>query len=951
MLLERSLHMPAIRILTPALLLVLVLPALSGCQVETGVNNRHLQGVVTVPPLPLWEKEVIPRAFDDENTLRRENNDERAFAEGPFTIAHGYHIIRGWSEDLCAPLALDPELATQEAACSPPFPTALGPDKDFYRVKVSYRGPVLFRARLVDEDLPHDVDIDLIITELSGGEVYTDLNRIEVLLDDEGNAVVDDEGEDVLHFPLPSKAHQSEGSQEFMIQVQVSGPPEYDGAGYEVEIVGQQPNAHFQNFGIEGNRSGYDADPADPIEIDALEIKVGAFLNADEDALGNPVGGTSCSTWTLDEESDTFWCAWDMALVQEVSVESNVLVEGMDDGLDNDCNGIADTGTETRDDDGDGVTIEEGDCNDNNPDVHPNRGDVFGDRIDNDCDGWADNGPDDSDDDGDGFCESGRDLDGDGVCRSAGERGGFAGGDCHDADPLINPGLDGVEIIHNNIDDDCDGFDARVETARNTDAAPEDGTLAWYVAQGCTDGVPDADDATQGWIAWGDEEEIACGTNQFDACDKPVDADQDGLCDSTCLGTVGCPQDNDGDGVHNWDEVLCFSDPDDAASLPLDLDEDGVCNGKDLDADGDGFDNKDRAVDGSTDCNDMDPLIRPHQFDDETGEILLYWYDVPNAIDDDCDGTVDENRDWERDANNVFTNSAGYDQLDEDGDGYPLGLRDCDDTNPDVRPGNYEVRSANVVRQDFNTVWLFAGEVTTLNATAPRAGARRTPELVPYDIAKDRVAWELIADWEENEPPKLTITDLPVLEASDAMQPEVGQTWFEDETADVGDAGGNDAPIVGFTADPPPWELAQELGFSAGAGKTNELFGDIATIVTNTWEGDNDAYHVTFPSGGFIDATLDWPASNTDYDALFYCYYFDAINPPRIYRIPLRDAEGGTFALASGAKPEEGVTIVPLPVGADCWITIVGYSGGTGGYGMTMTPSGYGEDEDEEEEE
>ena len=950
--LQRTNDMNAHRILTSALLALLVLPALGGCQTETGINNRHLQGVVTLPPLPLWESELIPRELYDPDDVGEQNtNDASAVADGPFTVSQGYHIIRGWSETPCDPLNLEATASElpQEADCSGPTSFVLGGDKDYYRVRVGYRGPVIFRARLVDDSLPQEVDIDMTVTELSGTPLFADANAPGELLDEEGEPVLDDEGEPVLYLPDPSYATQSEGSDDVLVIINVNGPPEYTGLAYELEIVGEDPNRHPLNQGIEGNRSAFDGDPAEPIEVDALELKVGAYLNNDIKALGNPVGGTGCTTWTLDEDTHTFWCAWDVALVQQVSVESNVIIEGMEDGIDNDCNGIADTGTDESDADGDGASIAEGDCNDTDPEVHPNRGDLFGDRIDNDCDGWADNGPDDVDDDGDGFCESGRDLNGDGVCRGPGERGGFAGGDCNDTDPSINPGLDGVEITHNNVDDDCDSYDLRIDTARNTDETVEIGATQAMTDAGCPGVDPDRQSATQGWIAWGDEEEKACGTNPFDMCDHPVDLDLDGLCDSDCLGTVGCAQDNDGDGVHNWDELRCHSDPDDASSLPPDLDGDGVCNGQDTDADGDGFTNKHRGDEESTDCNDLDPLIHPHLLDAETDEVLIYWYDVANGIDDDCDGVVDENRDWQREADNTFVNSVDYDQLDQDGDGYPLGLRDCNDTDPNMRPGNYEVRSANVVRQDFNSVWLFAGDVTSLNSTQEKGAARRTPELLPYDIAKDRVAWELMPDWEENLPPQLLVTELPTLVASYAKQPEVGKTWFEDETADANDAGGNDADISGFSAPLPPWELFQELGDAAPAGKTNELFGNIATIVQDGWEGDNDAYHVTFPQAGFIAATLDWEASNTDYDALNYCFYFDAINAPRIYFIPWANATVGSYALRSGEKPEEGETVVPLPNGADCWISVVGYSGSPGGYTMTLTAAGWGDDAEDDE--
>lgn len=922
--------------------LTLSLLALAGCQAETGVNNRHIQGVVTLPPLPLWETELIPRSG-----TAGENNDEIEEADGPFTITRGYHIIRGWSEELCDPLDLGIDAASlpQRPDCDGLGFIDLGGDIDVYRVKIDYRGPVRFKARFVDQDLPSTVDIDLRVTTLAGDVLNEELNGPVDELDEDGNQVLDEEGLPVPIFPPSVFDTQSEGSDEFVLEVRISGPAEFDGAAYELVIVGNDPRRHFLNQGTEGNSSGFDGDPPEPVEVEALEMLVGAYLNNDDRNLGNPAGGTSCDQWTLDEDTETFWCAWDMALVQEVSVEANVLIDGMQDLIDNDCDGVADAGENEDDNDGDGFSIAEGDCNDADETIHPARGDVFGDRIDNDCDGWADNGPDDVDDDGDGFCESGRDQNGDGVCRGPGERGGFSGGDCNDSDPNINPALEGSEIEHNNIDDDCDTYDLRIETGRNTDGAPADQTLYWHeTLQGCSS-TPDAAarPGNEDWNAWSDAEELACGTNPFDPCDHPEDLDEDGLCDSDCIGTVGCLQDLDGDGVHNWDEVLCFSDPEDANSLPEDLDGDGTCNGKDLDADGDGFNNRHRGDDESTDCNDMDPNIHPHVTDPDTGEVTQYHYDIANGIDDDCDTLVDENREWTLNGNGEYVSDESHQATDEDGDGFPLGLRDCDDTNPDVRPGNYEVRSANVVQQEFNTVWLFAGDVISLNNTQEQGAARRTPDLVPYDIAKDRVAWELLPDWEANTPPQLVVNQLPTLVASFAKQPEVGLTWFEDPAADANGEGLNDAPITGFAAGPAPWEFFQELGDSAAAGKTNELFGNIATIEADSWDGDNDGYHVTFPEAGYVTATIDWTASNSDYDALFYCYYFDAINPPRIYRMPF-DGSG----LTSVARPESGTTIVPLPNGADCWFTVVGYSGGTGGYSVTLTPAGFGDDDDDE---
>ncbi len=103
------------------------------------------------------------------------------------------------------------------------------------------------------------------------------------------------------------------------------------------------------------------------------------------------------------------------------------------DGVDNDCDGRIDEGTVRGDDDGDGWTELEGDCHDGDPSIAPGASEPV-DGIDNDCDGIVDNGSRNTDDDGDGFAD--------------------AAGDCDDGDERIYPGATESD---NGIDDDCDG--------------------------------------------------------------------------------------------------------------------------------------------------------------------------------------------------------------------------------------------------------------------------------------------------------------------------------------------------------------------------------------------------------------------------------------------------------------------------------------------------------------
>jgi uncharacterized protein (TIGR03382 family) len=109
------------------------------------------------------------------------------------------------------------------------------------------------------------------------------------------------------------------------------------------------------------------------------------------------------------------------------------------DGIDNDCDGVRDDGTERVDDDGDGLSEREGDCDDGNHLVSPALPETI-DGVDNDCDGVTDEGGQDVDDDADGFIE--RPTDG-------------SAEDCDDGDPWVYVGA--FEFC-DGYDNDCDGL-------------------------------------------------------------------------------------------------------------------------------------------------------------------------------------------------------------------------------------------------------------------------------------------------------------------------------------------------------------------------------------------------------------------------------------------------------------------------------------------------------------
>ncbi len=386
-----------------------------------------------------------------------------------------------------------------------------------------------------------------------------------------------------------------------------------------------------------------------------------------------------------------------------VDTNEDGFLEG--DGVDNDCNGVVDEGTVMVDGDGDGYSVDQGDCDDLDPAVYPDApegidtdgdGVLEGDEQDNDCDGTVDEGTDRVDDDGDTFTElqgdcddtnpaiypsapEGVDLDGDGILEGDGldndcngvvddrtsahddDGDGFSelDGDCNDTDADIHPGAaegvdsDGDGVLEaNDVDDDCDGT-----VDEGTDRYDDDGDGYSESSGDCDDSDPDIyPTAPEG-------PPVELG---LDADGK--DNDCDGIVDE---GTVQI--DDDGDGFSELD-----GDCDDAnttvypGALELGDGLDNDCDGEvdedpdPIDDDGDGF----SELDG--DCDDDNPEIYPGAVEgvDTDGDGIL----EGNGLDDDCDGIVDD----------------GTSAYDDDGDGYTELRGDCDDTDPDVHPNALE---------------------------------------------------------------------------------------------------------------------------------------------------------------------------------------------------------------------------------------------------------------------
>ena len=379
------------------------------------------------------------------------------------------------------------------------------------------------------------------------------------------------------------------------------------------------------------------------------------------------------------------------------------------------------------DEDADGFSVEEGDCDDANADVFPGA-DEQCDGIDNDCDGETDEDlltefyPDG---DGDGF---GLEAAAETACEAPDGYTDIAG-DCDDADPEINP--DAAEVcdeIDNNcnalIDDedplvtgpdmyyldydgdgygnseffgmfcgqpeayvdndlDCNDLDSTInpdaaevcdEVDNNCDGLVDDADILiqytddnkWY-ADLDMDGYGDADNWTQSCVT---PPGVSDNDEDCDDSNSDINPSMDEVCDGV---------DNDCDTlVDDADTIVVFT-PDDFWYVDADADGYGNPNiSVESCAQPNGF------VEDNSDCDDVNALNNP------------MGTEVCDGVDNNCDGLVDD-----ADPSVVFgADDVWYADTDVDGFGdagstvqscaQPLGyvdnMDDCDDTDVGTSP-------------------------------------------------------------------------------------------------------------------------------------------------------------------------------------------------------------------------------------------------------------------------
>ncbi len=352
------------------------------------------------------------------------------------------------------------------------------------------------------------------------------------------------------------------------------------------------------------------------------------------------------------------------------------------------------------DDDGDGVTEDEGDCDDGDDEVFPGAQEVCN-GVDDDCDDTIDEEDPDlvdgttwyQDGDGDGYG-----LDEQTVVACERPSGYSAEpGDCDDTDAAYHPGAS-EDDCSDPADYDCDGSTryadadgdgwAACEDCDDTDAAINpDAAETCDGADNDCDGIVDEDDAADAptWYGDGDGDGYGASTLAIVACTAPTNFVAD---DSDC---------DDGDAAnHPGATELCDGEDNDCDGA---TDEADAADASTWYADGDGDGYGDASVSQAACSAPSGHVADNSDCDDGSTGVNPGAVETCNGVDDDCDGAIDD-----ADADVV---GGGTWYTDADGDGYgdtaaattacvaPSGTvasdGDCDDGDASAHPAGTEL--------------------------------------------------------------------------------------------------------------------------------------------------------------------------------------------------------------------------------------------------------------------